>query len=159
MMECEQYINNAIEYCLTSIKEYKTREDIIACLKTQNSLIHSKFRFSIAKDIASFLLTRYSSQIKDLKLYGSTAEYMAGIYSDIDLIIHVSNVNDELLKSLKLLNGFLAENYYLLIGASLDEYSYFIDIHIINDDPLEPRHPSRAYLEHIMFNEAVPLCG
>lgn len=157
MIEHQKIIAKAIGYCLMSSKDYTTHEEIIACLKTQNSIVHSMFRYSIARDVANYLLSSYGCQIKELKLYGSTAEYTAGIYSDIDILIQVNRLSNDLAEALKQIDKFLCKEYYSLLSEDVDEWSYFIDTHIINDDPNEPKHPSRAYLEHILFNESVEL--
>ncbi|MCX7708276.1 MAG: hypothetical protein N2484_00335 [Clostridia bacterium] len=158
MQEFNRSIFNAIEFCLSTSKECSSFEDIVTCLRSQNTLIHSKFRYALAKDIARFFSVHFGDCVKGMNLYGSTLEYTAGMYSDIDLILHVSFLDAEILRTIKELNRFLTDSYYRLLGQISDELSYFIDVHIINDDPSEQIPPSKSYLQYILQNDSVALC-
>ena len=153
---CE-FIRSALDYCIDCSKDYNEHDEVIACLKTYDNMIHSKFRYSIAKDIARFLYSNYHAQIKSLRLYGSTMEYTAGKFSDIDIIIRVEFSSENLCKSLKDLDKQLCKDYYRLLSEEISEYSYFIDPHIINDDPANKALSSMAYLEYIVNNDSVEL--
>ncbi|MCX8128698.1 MAG: nucleotidyltransferase domain-containing protein [Clostridia bacterium] len=157
MINCEAFINNAIEFCLKSLKGYSDTNEIVNCLTTHNSLLHSRFRYSIARDIAKLLFSIYPDHVKAVKLYGSTMEYTAGVFSDIDIVIHVNHFSNEMHDTIKTLNLELSEKYFILIGKAPEEWSYFIDIHVINSDPSQKALSSRAYLEYILHNESIEI--
>jgi predicted nucleotidyltransferase len=157
MSEYPDFLQKAIHFCINSSKEYTNYEAIVACLKTQDSMIHSRFRYSIARDFALFLYNIFGDIIINFKLYGSTMEYNAGIYSDIDLIIQVKSANEKLFDTIKSINQHLSEKYYQMIEEAPSEWSYLLDTHIINNDPNEQVHPSKAYLEYIISNDSVEI--
>jgi predicted nucleotidyltransferase len=142
---------------MESSKDLSNYQDVISCLKARNTLVHSKFRYSIAKDIARLLTADFKGFVRDIKLYGSTAEYTAGIYSDIDIIIRVKSKSRNMEEMLKLLDTELCKEYFGLLSEDISEYCYLIDPKIINEDPLEPMHPSRSYLEYIFNNDSISL--
>ena len=82
-------------------------------------------------------------------------DYTASMYSDIDLVIRVTVYSEELMKTIGQINEILTKEYYRLIEQATDEFSYLIDIHIINDDPLVQIHPSKSYLEYIYENSSI----
>ncbi len=154
-MKCiDEIISNAISSCLRSEKGNRSPFYIIEQLKTQNIMLHSRFRYSIASEVSAYILSNYGNLIKCIKLYGSTMEYNAGKYSDIDMLLHVRMMNDSIIQDIKDLNYRLTCQYYRLIGEVADSYTYLMDIHFINDLE-EKSNPSRAYLEHILCNESV----
>lgn len=152
-----KFIQNALDYCIASSREYNKYDDIITCLRTHDSTLHSKFRHSIAEDIAKLLYIRYGGQIKDLKLYGSTMQYEAGMFSDIDIIIKVKYPSDDLINTLKKLDKMLCKEYYRLICEEMSEYTYFLDPHIIDENPYAEAKMSKPYLEYIFRNDSVEL--
>lgn len=152
---CEGYIANAVTFCLATSRDLSSFQDVVEHLKTHDSIIHSKFRYSIARDIAVYLFDTFGDMIRDLRLYGSTMEYTAGIYSDIDMIVCVQKLSDTLRDTLKQLDNRLSAMYYRLIGKDEGEWSYLLDMHILSENPGERSDPSRAYLEHIASCESV----
>lgn len=156
MLDIKKAILNAVEYCYTSSNKDKTLSEIAENLKTQDSMLHSRFRHSIANDIAKYIMSCYGYAIKDIKLYGSTMEYKAGKYSDIDLIVRVERMGEEIRDSLKRLDYLLMHEYYLLIGEETDQYSYLIDAHII-DESLYAHDNSKEYLMYILNYDSIPL--
>lgn len=156
MLDAKKAILNAIEYCYASSNKYKTLWEIAENLKTQDSMLHSRFRYSIANDIAKHIMSSYGYVIKDIKLYGSTMEYKAGKYSDIDLIIHVEKMGEEIRDSMKRLDYLLMQEYYLLIAEETDQYGYLIDVHII-DESLYIHDNSKEYLMYILNYDSIPL--
>lgn len=148
---------NAMAYCLSASRQFESIEEISICLQTQDCLVHSRFRQSVARDIASLLSAEFGSQILDIKLYGSTMEYTAGKYSDIDMLIQVTHLSHDLLVTLKELSQYLCSEYYRLIGQEADAYAYLLDIHILNTDPNAAHQPSQAYLTYIYHHNSIPL--
>lgn len=157
MIKSKNYVLNALSFCLCSSMEYKHQHEVIASLNTRNTLIHSKFRYSIAKDIANYLISQFPDQIKNINIYGSTMDYNADIYSDIDLLIKTSHLDQRIVKTLKRINILLSYNYYKLISKNWRQESRLLDIHIINDDPAKQKCPSRDCLEYILVNNSIPL--
>ena len=153
--EIRNIVSEALTDCLSLSKTYNTAQDVIEDLKTQNSFVHSKFRSSIAKGIAKYMLRRFGQTIRNIRLYGSVMEFRAGKYSDIDMIVRVEKLDDELVDNLKSIDRLLSKEYFRLIGEDCGNYFYFIDIKIIDDDPGKQVHPARAYLEYIMANDSV----
>ena len=84
-------------------------------------------------------------------------EYTAGKFSDIDIIIKVRFSSDSLNSSLKELDKLLCEEYYRLLCEEMNEYSYFLDSHIIDESPENKVQMSKAYLEYIFKNDSVEL--
>lgn len=150
-------LSNAIEYCSNSSNGKKTTSDVLEELKTQDNIIHSRFRNSIARDIYKHIVCNYGSLIKEVRLFGSTMEYNAGKYSDIDIIIRVEKAGSEILENIKRLNRILTEEYYYLIQEKIDQYSYLIDPHIIDDGSFNRPDPSKAYLEYIIKNDSIAI--
>jgi predicted nucleotidyltransferase len=156
MLDIKRTISNAIEYCYVYSKKEKTLAEIAESLKSQDCMLHSRFRYSIAIDIAKYVIGCYGYAIKDIKLYGSTMEFNAGKYSDIDLIIHVETMGEEIQKDMKILDHLITQEYYLLIGEKTDQNVYMIDIHII-DESLYTHNSSKAYLIHILNTSSVQI--
>lgn len=154
MFDYKKCITNAINFCISSSKDCSSTDDVIGLLKSNSSFIHSKFRFSIAKEIAAFLFKEYPDLVEDVKLYGSTMEYTAAKYSDIDILIQTKEPCLEIKSILKEIDSLLCREYYYLICEDGSEWTYLLDIHVM---PLKGRHPSRALLEHILANSSVPL--
>ena len=152
-----EIISNAIEYCCNSSYHCKNASDIVERLKTQDNIVHSRFRNSIASDINNYIVHNYGNVIKDIRLFGSTMEYQAGKYSDIDIIVHVENFGGEILESIKRLDLLLTNEYYGLIQEAIDQYSYLIDPHIIDDNLKSQPDPSKAYLMHIIKNDSMAI--
>ena len=148
----KKYLKNAIDYCLATTR-YSTEQEVIEELKRKNSLIHSKLRYSIAKDIAVYLQKRFKNTLKNVALYGSTEKYNASMYSDIDLLLVVNCFDPKLEKTLKKLNKKISRDYYLLIGIDGSKESNILDFHIINEEP-NIMDFSSSYLKYILKNES-----
>lgn len=157
MVGTHEFITNAIQFCIADSTGCKTQKDVIELLKTQDSLTHSKFRYSIAKDVTQFVFSNYGNIIKNTRLYGSTMEYTASKFSDIDMIIHVENSGMEIFNSLKKLDKILVSEYYNLIGEDVDQYTYLLDIHIVDEYMRNKIDPSKSYLLQILQNESVAI--
>jgi predicted nucleotidyltransferase len=157
MIGRHEFISNAIEFCLSLYNGQKTQSEIIELLKTQDNLTHSNFRYSIVRDVTRYIYLNYGNIIKNVRLYGSTMEYNAGKYSDIDMVIQVEKLGYEIYENLKRLDKLLVSDYFNLLEEDFDEYMYLIDIHIIDDNLQSQADPSKSYLLQILQNESVTI--
>lgn len=131
---------------------------MITALKEQDTILHSRFRYFIAEKVSKYLLESFGSIIMDIRLYGSTMEYNAGKYSDIDLIIVAEKMGEEIKASLKELDRLITAEYYHMIGEEADQYSYILDGHII-DESYQEHDSSKSYLISIFNNDSVSLAA
>lgn len=154
-MELINMIPEAIDFCIRETSGFNTADEVIAALKSGNLLLNSKLRQSIARNVTGYLTEKFGSRIKGARLYGSTAEYNASIYSDIDIVFVLTELPENFRQIIADIDKTLSEFYYRLLDKNESEWSYLLDIHVINDDPYEERHPSQAYLEHIFMNGSV----
>lgn len=156
MDEIKRIIRNAIERT-SSVRTENYEDEGRVRLKSNDTSIHSRFRNSVACDLARYILNTYGILVKSVKLYGSTMEYNAGKYSDIDIVIHVDGQGKKILEDVKRLDRLLTEEYYSLIDEIPDIYSYLIDAHIIDESSKNQRDTSFEYLNHILAYESVTL--
>ena len=155
MVELNNMIPEAVDFCIRETAGFNTADEVINALKSGNLLLNSKLRQSIARDVTGYLLEKFGRRIKGARLYGSTAEYNACVYSDIDIVFLLTELPENFRQVIADIDKILSESYYRLLDKNESEWSYLLDVHVINDDPYEQRHPSRAYLEHIFMNESV----
>jgi predicted nucleotidyltransferase len=155
MVDAENMICKAVDYCIREAPGFSTADEVIRGLNSGNLLLNSKLRQSIARDVAGYLSERFGGRIKAARLYGSAAEYNAGVFSDIDLVFLVTELPESFRQVVADMDKILSGSYCRLLGRDEGEWSYLLDVHVINEDPLEKRHPSRAYLENIFMNESV----
>lgn len=148
-------IPEAIDFCIRETVGFNSADEVINALKSGNLILNSKLRQSIARNVAGYLSEKFAGRLKGARLYGSTAEYNAGVYSDIDLVFLVTELPGNFRQVIEDIDKTLSESYYRLLEKNESEWSYLLDVHVINDDPKEQRHPSRAYLEHIFLNESI----
>jgi len=152
-----EFISNAIEFCLILSNEKKSETEIIELLKTQDNFTHSKFRYSIARDVTQYIYSNYGDMIKNIRLYGSTMDNTAGKYSDIDMVIQVEKMGYKIYENLKKLDRILVTEYFNLIDEAFDEYMYLMDIHIIDESLRSQQDPSRSYLLQILDYESIAI--
>ncbi|MDP4092613.1 MAG: hypothetical protein Q8920_04560 [Bacillota bacterium] len=153
MLDIKKLLTDAVDFCSSANRTDLISENKSGLLKSQDRIVHSKFRYSIARDIASYIILNYGYIVKNIKLYGSTMEYNAGKYSDIDLIIHVESMGREIREDIKSIDKLLVEGYYSMIEEN-DSPEYLMDVQII-DDGDSNINPSAAYLKYIMMNDSV----
>jgi predicted nucleotidyltransferase len=151
------FISSAIEFCSAKSNGSRSQKEVIELLKTQDISTHSEFRYSIARDVTQYIFQNYGNVIKDVRLYGSTMEYTAGKYSDIDILIRTERQGFEIYENLKMLDKILVSEYFNLIEEDFDQYMYLLDIHIIDDNLRNQSNPSKAYLLQILQNESVAI--
>ena len=155
MVELNNMIPGAIDFCIRETTGFSTADEVINALKSGNLLLNSKLRQSIARDVAGYLSEKFGSRIKGARLYGSTAEYNACVYSDIDIVFLLTELPENFRQVIADMDKILSESYYRLLEKNESDWSYLLDIHVINEDPYVQRHPSMAYLEHIFMNGSV----
>lgn len=155
MVEPNNMIPEAVDFCIRDTMGFSTSDEVIDGLKSGNLILNSKLRRSLAKGVAGYLSVKFGSRIKAVRLYGSTVEYNACVYSDIDIVVLVSELPEDFSQVISDLDKTLSCSYCRLIDKNEDEWSYLLDVHVINEDPYLQKHPSREYLEHIFRNESV----
>ena len=154
MCRVENILYDSVSKCIESLKDCSSKSYFVLQLNAQNTQYHSKLRLFIVKLLSTHLLKKFPNLIKDIRIYGSTMEYNACTYSDIDIIIKTNRLNSLLLVELKKIDKSLSEQYCLLLNIKASDWCYMLDAHIINDSPKSPVNPSNAYLEHIYSYEA-----
>lgn len=155
MVEPKNMIPEAVDFCVRETAGYNNAVEVIDALRSGNLILNSKLRQSIARDVVLYLTEKFGSRIKGARLYGSSAEYNACIYSDIDIVFLLTELPENFRQVITDIDKTLSESYCRLLDKNKSDWSYLLDIHVINDDPCEEKHPSRAYLEHIFINESV----
>ncbi len=155
MLNPDDMIPAAVEFCIKETPGCGTAEEVVAALKSGDPFLNSRLRQALARDAAGYLSELFGSRIKAARLYGSAAEYSACVYSDIDIVILVAELPENLRQVIADLDRILSRSYCRLLGKDEDEWSYLLDVHIINEDPRESRQPSMAYLEHIFMNGSI----
>ena len=155
MIDLEKTVINALAFCIEGTSEFRTQADVIAGLNRGNYTVNSRLRRYIARDVAGYLSEKYGSRIKASRLYGSTADYTACTFSDIDMIVLVTDLPADFSKTIAEMDQILSDAYYSLLGKDAGDRSYLLDLHVINEDPDVRIQPSKAYLEHILLYESV----
>ena len=154
MCQVKNILYDSISECIESLKDCPSKSDFVLQLNEKNTHYHSKLRLFIAKLLSTYLIKKFPNLIKDIRIYGSTMEYNACTYSDIDIIIKTNHLDNLLLVELKKIDKVLSKQYCLLLNIKSSDWCYMLDAHIINENPKASVNPSKAYLEHIYSYEA-----
>lgn len=149
-------LTKALERCSTGSRDSGGVEEIVAGLKRRNRHMHSSLRQAVAGELADILTQSFGSKIKAIHLYGSTIEFNADLYSDVDIVIIASEASEEIRSFIKEADEHIREEYFLMLSLPGNSSSYLIDAHIIDESKKTP-DPSRAYLLSILEQDSVPL--
>ncbi len=150
MFNAESSITKAVKSCIARTGSIRSHTDILEALKRGNPFAHSRLRYSIASDIAGYIKRKYKGDILGTKLYGSTMYYRAGIYSDIDILVHALRRGSTVKLDIKEVDNRLVAGYCSLMDKSQEGLSYLIDLQVIDESLKNTENCPPPYLRYIL---------
>jgi predicted nucleotidyltransferase len=127
-VKAERFFDRAIAFCANRSKEDEAQ--IYEALKEQDPVVHSTFRYAIAKGLAIYL-GELNGGVRGVYLYGSAMQGEAHPFSDIDLIVLVGQKRDRIMALLRGVDLALVTVYRTLLNTSDTPWS-LLDVHLVD---------------------------
>jgi predicted nucleotidyltransferase len=141
------WVEKAISFCTRRLG--KNKQEITKMLREGDCYVHSAFRYAIAREISAHLKSRIRG-VKGVYVYGSTMTNQAKMYSDIDMLVHIDEKQEEVEELIKKLEEGILESYFTILCNKMCSALLLLDVHIIDTESIEKRQGYAALVTSLV---------
>jgi predicted nucleotidyltransferase len=127
--DLEQMVDAALKFCAR--RSNKSPSEVERLIRSSDPWANSTFRYALAKEIRKILSS--DQKFRDLYIMGSVMEDRARLNSDINLIMHVVDAQEDFQYWLVLLNEGLVKMIRERFGAG-KELRTLLDCQVVTDE-------------------------
>jgi predicted nucleotidyltransferase len=133
-----EYVKNIMETAMAFTVKRSSEDEatVISKINTNDEWMNSTFRYALAKAIADSLRT--NPEVNNVYLFGSVVSDSARLTSDINMLLHVNDEQEDFEKWVALLDSKLTEEFRNTFNPG-SGFITLINCHVITNDAVNKR--------------------